>query len=773
MIWMLIIVLLAAFISPLLQRRFPTAAGSILTTIPIGIFLYCCTFLPEVSNGDTLIFVYQWVPLLSIDLVFLVDGLSLFFALLISGFGALITLYSSGYLKDHKQLGRFYMYLLLFMMSMLGVVLSGNLISLFVFWELTSLTSYLLISFDHEKETSRAAALQAMIVTVGGGLVMLAGFILMGIVADGFDMRTILSAPEVIAQHGSYSIIVILILIGAFTKSAQFPFHFWLPNAMAAPTPVSAYLHSATMVKAGVFLVARLTPVLGNTVLWETILMMAGGITMVLGALMAMQHTDLKKILAYTTISALGTMFLLLGVGTPEAVQASMIFILAHALYKGTLFMMAGNLDLNAGSRDVDQLSGLRRHMPFTAAAAILACMSMSGVMPFLGFISKELLYEAALHTTAYQILLVVVVIFSNAVGAAISVAIGYRIFFGNFKSPAAVVTEVPTSMWIGPVVIAVAGFIFGIFPQVIAQPLLNISVIQIIPAIEVLRLSLWHGVNLALLLSLLTLVVGLLFYYYRLPIKQLVNVLTVPSTIGPTRMFEKSLDGVLALSHRITRFTQNGFLRYYIATTIWVFIGLLLYVFITKKIALHLESKIISLFEFRFYEEIICIFIVMGIIKIFYTHSRVTALAAMGVVGYGLALIYIIFSAPDTAMTQFLIETLTVVLFVLVLHKLPYFEDLSEKRRRFGYLFLSVAFGCVMTYILLLVRSYPMTSELKEYFGANSVPLGHGRNIVNGILVGFRALDTLGESVVLAIAAIGIFTLLRLKQTNSDVVKK
>jgi len=770
MLVILLIGLLITFCSPVVHQLLKRRAGIVLSLFPTAFFIYCCTFLPAVSAGESVLFHYAWVPQLGINLVFLIDGLSLFFALLISGFGTLITLYASGYLSKHPQLGRFYMYLLLFMISMLGVVLSGNLISLFVFWELTSLSSYFLISFDHENTSSRAAALQAMLVTAGGGLVMLAGFILLGLVTGTFDILAILSSSVV--DHHYYPFIVVLILVGAFTKSAQFPFHFWLPNAMAAPTPVSAYLHSATMVKAGVFLVARLTPALSGTLLWQMLLVTTGCITMLLGAVMAMRYTDLKKILAYTTISALGTLFVMLGLGSAYALQAAIIFILAHALYKGALFMVAGNLDHQTGSRDVEALSGMRRLMPITAAAAILACLSMSGVIPFLGFIGKELVYEAALHATMYNIILIIAVIGANALGTAIAISIGYRIFFGKYKSPQLQVKEAPASMWIGPLVIAAAGFLFGILPQWFVQPILNISVVQMMKDIEVTRLSLWHGVNLVLLLSLVTLLLGYLAYRNRAVIKTVANKITVSRTSVSNLMYEKTLKGMLHVSHRITRFTQNGFLRYYIATIVWVFIALVMYVLFANKIVLHLQPKIISLLEFRFYEEIICIFIVMGVVKIFYTLSRVTALASMGVVGYGLALIYIIFSAPDTAMTQFLVETLTVVLFVLVLHKLPYFEDLSEKTRRFGYLVLSVAFGGVMTYILLLVRSYPMTSELKSYFGENSVLLGQGRNVVNVILVDFRALDTMGEAVVLGIAAIGIYSLLKLKHAEGDAVK-
>jgi len=770
MLWMLMTGVVVALLSPAIQRIFKGHGSWILSMLPAGIFIYYCTYLPAILHGEVIEITYAWVPQLGINFTFLVDGLSLFFALLIAGFGVIITLYAGGYLKSHPQLGRFYLFLILFMLSMLGVVLSGNLIALFVFWELTSLSSYFLISFNHDKPESRSAALQALLVTVSGGLVMLVGFILLGIAGDSLLISDLLSQHDTIVSSSFYSLIIIFILVGAFTKSAQFPFHFWLPNAMAAPTPVSTYLHSATMVKAGVFLVARLMPALGGTVLWETLLMLIGGITMVLGAILAMSYTDLKKILAYTTISSLGLLFLLLGIGTALAIQAAIIYLLAHALYKGTLFMMAGNVDHQTGSRDISKLSGLRKVMPFTTVAGILACCSMAGLIPMLGFISKEMLYEAALHAIAYPVILLAATIFSSVLVAAVAINIGYTLFFGGYKSPQLQVNEAPWSMIAGSLLLAVTGLVLGLFPNSLAQPLMYHAAVQIVQDIRVQQLSLWHGFNLVLLLSIVTLLLGYVAYRFRLAIKKLVQFIIIPESSGLAVKLNRMIKRFLYVSLRITRFTQNGLLRYYIGTILWVFIGLLLYVLIVKNSPLHLRPLYDSLHDFRFYEEIICLVIVMGIIKIFYTDSRLTALASMGIVGYGLALIYIIFSAPDTAMTQFLIETLTVVLFVLVLHRLPYFETLSVKARRGGYLFLSITFGAIMTYILLLVNSFPKHDELKNFFGENSVPMGHGRNIVNVILVDFRALDTLGESVVLAIAGIGIFTLLKLQSDKTSI---
>lgn len=769
MFFILIIGFTIAFLAPVLYRFFGDRTGAILSLLCLGMFIYFCFFLNPVATGHIFISHYQWVPRLAINLSFYLDGLALLFALLISGFGALIILYAGSYLKENPLLGRFYMYLLFFMMSMLGLVLSGNLISLFVFWELTGLSSYLLISFNNENLTARIAALQAMLVTGGGGLIMLAGFILLEQTSGTYDMAELISQRDRLVSSSFYTPIVLLILIGAFTKSAQFPFHFWLPNAMEAPTPVSAYLHSATMVKAGIYLVARLNPALGGTHLWQNLLIIVGSLTMVIAAIMAFKYTDLKKILAYTTISALGMIFLMLGIGTPAAVQAAVVFILAHALYKGSLFLMAGNLDHQAGSRDLAMVSGLKRVMPYTAVAAILACLSMSGVVPFIGFIGKELIYDAVLNTTLYTVSLLVAVVFSSVVFTAIAINIGYSVFWGAYKSPGSVTTEASFSMLLGPLLLSASGLLFGLFPQTLTQPLLNMSVIQIVKDVEVFTLSIWHGFNLVLLLSAITLIAGGGLYLFRDRIRTRNEQLYFLEKYGPEAFYNYGLDAFLRWSYQLTRLTQNGYLRFYFTTILWTFIGILLYVLTSRHLGLDLQNRLASSLDYSLYELFICCLVTVGMVLILMTKSRVTALATMGVVGYGLALIYIIYSAPDVAMTQFLIETLTVVLFVLVLHKLPYFEIFSGKAVRFAYLFLSIVFGGLMTYILLLITSYPMHSELKTFVGENSLPLGGGRNMVNVILVDFRALDTLGESIVLAIAAIGIFSLLKLKLVKEE----
>ncbi|MDW7680546.1 MAG: proton-conducting transporter membrane subunit, partial [bacterium] len=393
-------VFIAAAFVPVINRLFREKTGTMLAILPLSIFIYLLSYIPKVciaSECQTFYVLKQWVPGLGIHFSFYLDGLSLIFALLISGIGTLIVIYGSGYLHGHQFLNRFYIYLLLFMGSMLGVVLSGNLITIFIFWELTSISSYLLIGFDNESEKSRYAALQALLVTGLGGLALMAGFLLIGNVSGSFEITELLNNPEIIRSSDFYLPILLLVLAGAFTKSAQLPFHFWLIGAMQAPTPVSAYLHSATMVKAGIYLLARLHPVLGGSGEWHYIVTFFGVATMLIGALLALPQVDLKKLLAYTTVSALGTLTMLLGIGTTLAIKAAMVYLIVHSLYKGALFMVAGAIDHETGTRDVQVLGGLIKVMPVTAVAAGLAAFSMSGFPPLLGFISKELLYEANL----------------------------------------------------------------------------------------------------------------------------------------------------------------------------------------------------------------------------------------------------------------------------------------------------------------------------------------------------------------------------------------
>lgn len=771
---MLIAVLAGFLLSglvPLIHRLLPRLSGVIFSLLPAALFAWFLLLLPGVVAGDGILETYRWIPALGIELSFFLDGLSLFFVLLITGFGFFIFLYAGSYLKGHRYFDRFYIYLFLFMSSMLGLTLSGNLISMFVFWELTSLSSYMLIGFYNENETSRKNALQAMLVTVFGGLAMMAGIILTGMIAGSYQFSELLSNHEALKEHPWYLATLILLLLGAFTKSAQFPFHFWLPNAMAAPAPVSAYLHSTTMVKAGIYLLARISPIFGGTPEWNAILTSVGGVTMFMGALLAIQYTDLKKILAYTTISALGIMVFLIGIGTNLAVQAAMVFLLAHALYKGTLFLVTGNIDHETGTREVAELSGLAKKLPYTAYAAVLAAMSMAGVLPFFGFIAKEILYEAALDFSAGNILIMTSVFVTGAIFAALAIEIGYSVFFGNYRETPKKAHEAPPMMLAGPVLFASLGLIGGLFAEFLIQPLLGSSATAVLNVDQVFKLTLWHGFTLVLLLSMLTLVSGYLIYRFRYNIRGWAGSLQPLYRYGPGAGYQKLIPGLLNLATAQTGFFQNGSLRNYISSIVGFFTLLIILTLATRNLEFDLIGRLALYTEFRIYEVVMAGLIIIAFIVIINARSRLTTIVAMGVLGYGIAIVFLFYGAPDVAMTQFLIETLTVVLFVLILHRLPSFIH-STRFEGIWYVIISSAFGLVMAYLLLMVTGFPLESELRGIYAESSYPLGKGRNVVNVILVDFRQLDTLGEIVVLAIAAIGIFSMIKVKYNEGGTGK-
>ena len=415
MLNLLIIGFIASALAPFIYKRTKEYFGWIAASFPLYMFISFLLKYNEIASGNVIKEATTWIPSLGINFTFLLDGLSLTFVLIITLIGTAVFLYAGSYMKDYEYTGRFYLYIGVFMTSMIGLVLSDNMIALFVFWELTSISSYLLIGFNHHKESSRKSALQALLVTGGGGLALMAGLILLSQVSGSFEISSLYSLHNEIVHSKLYPAIVILVLLGAFTKSAQFPFHFWLPNAMEAPTPVSAYLHSATMVKAGIYLIARLNHAIGGTVLWQDTILVVGTITMFIAALLAFKQTDLKKLLAYSTLSVLGTLTMLLGIGSNLAIKAFFIFLVAHSLYKGTLFLVAGTIDHETGTRDVSILSGLRKYLPVTMTAALLASFSMMGIIPLVGFIGKETVYSSILEVENFRFFLLALAVISNA----------------------------------------------------------------------------------------------------------------------------------------------------------------------------------------------------------------------------------------------------------------------------------------------------------------------------------------------------------------------
>lgn len=749
----------AATVAPAVHRAAGRYGSAILAMVPAALVLY---FISHPVADYPLVERYAWAPALGIELSFMLDGLSRLFALLITGIGTLILVYTGPYMADHRFTGRLLALLLLFLGSMLGLVLAENVLTLYVFWELTSISSYLLIGFDHHRLAARSAALQALLVTTLGGLAMLAGLILLGQAAGGYDLTTILSSAAVVQADPSYAAASALILLGAFTKSAQFPFHFWLPNAMEAPTPVSAYLHSSTMVKAGLYLLARLSPALGGTDLWFWSVTTVGAITMIVGAAFALSQTEFKRILAYSTVSALGLIVLFIGLGSEDAATAAMAFLLAHAFYKGTLFLVAGSVLHATDEQRVDKVAGLARSMPITAAAALVAALSMAGLPPFMGFIGKELAIESALHADTAGWVFAGLTVLAGALLFAVAGAVGFAPFFAS--TPRATrAHEASVGLWIGPVLLATLGALTGLLPDATATPLVQSAAAAILgvpTAAHEVSLSLWHGVTPTLVLGLSSMALGAVLYAGRARYRTMLG--AWPERISGSAAYQWTFDGLQALAQWQTRVVQDGYLRHYLlitlATTVLLVGGTL--------VANGLPGAQ-GWGDLRPHEALLVAVIVLGAVVTILSHSRLGAVAALGVVGFGVALIFAQFGAPDLAMTQFAIETLSVILLVFALYHMP--ARLVSLRRsvRWRDAAVALAGGATITLLVLLALEVQIAPSIGDYYMTNSAPAAHGHNVVNVILVDFRGVDTMGEITVLGIAATGVYALLRLRSRD------
>ncbi|SEQ45447.1 multicomponent Na+:H+ antiporter subunit A [Ectothiorhodospira magna] len=756
---------LLAVAAPWVHRALGRHSGWVLALLPASLFIYFATFLPQISGGGQVVIEYPWIPGLDIQLSFLVDGLSLLFALIVSGIGFFVVSYAGRYLEGERDLGRFYVLILAFMGSMLGLVLSSNLISLFVFWELTSITSYLLIGYHHEEAKSRKAALQGLFVTVAGGLALLTGLIMMAMVGGSYELHELLTSGDIFREHDWYLAILLLVLLGCFTKSAQYPFHFWLPNAMAAPTPVSAYLHSATMVKAGVYLMARLNPSLGGTEAWLLLLGLLGAVTMFVGVFMSVRSTGIKQVLAYSTVMALGTLTMLIGVGTETALMAAMAFLLAHSLYKGALFLVAGILDHEAGCKDFLQTGGLRSALPITAAFASLAALSLAGVIPMFGFVAKELLFEAVLEAPALAGILTFLAVVSAIMVVAVAAIVGIRPWYGPRVDTPKAPHEAPPALLAGPVVLASLSLLFGLGAGLVDQGIIAAAAGAVHGAPVSVYLSLWHGFNLPLLLSVLTLALGLTLYFNWDRFRDSTRFLEVLNRYGPEVAYEKSMAGMVWLSEWQTRVLQNGYLRYYLLTILISTVAL-----VTVTLMTHADILIApDLSDVMVHEAFIVAVLLLAALVSVTTRSRLGAVASLGVVGFCVALIYVLFSAADVGITQVLVETLTVIMLVLVLFRLPGFLGLTPTVLRVRDAVIALSVGLMMTVLILAASAVQYADSISAYFIQESQPSGYGRNIVNVILVDFRALDTLGEIVVLALAAVGVYAMIKFRAEDNN----
>lgn len=769
MIAMIVVVtaFLLAMLGPAVYRLLGRRTGLVLALHPILTLLWLLAAAGGIARGQSISVTFAWAPSLGLDFTFTVDGLGLLMGLLISGIGGLVIIYGGEYLHDHPDLPRFYTPILMFMGAMLGLVFSQNALLLFVFWELTSFSSFLLIGFDHHREAARSAAWQALLVTAGGGLALLAGFILLFVQTGSFDIQTWIASSAAIQNNPLAVWAFFLVLLGAATKSAQFPFHFWLPNAMQAPTPVSAYLHSATMVKAGLYLLARLFPVFGGLAVWQPVVLSIGLVTLLAGAFLALAQTDLKRLLAYTTVGALGTIMMLFGVGSPLALRSGLVLLLAHGLYKGSLFLASGSVDHGAGTRDVRALGGLRRIMPFTAAGAGIAALSMAGLPPLFGFISKELMYETTLSIPGWGLPVTALAVTGSAAFAAVAGWVGLLPFWEKPAGQDLHAHETPAALWAPPLLLALAGLAIGLAPVLPADWIIAPALKAVAQYPYKVKLALWHGLNPMLALSLLTILLGAGLYCARKRLQPAMhNFWERLARYGPSEGYQYALKGLIRFANNLTRLLQSGYLKIYILFMILTTLGLAFFIFLSRVGGFAVSPDSLP----RFYDYVLVGVILTAAVMVTRAQSRLATIALLGSIGFSIAILFLMYSAPDLAMVQFAIETLTVILFVLVVSKLPKFARLTSRPVRALDIVVSILGGGMMTMLMLLASTHPSGSSVAAFYAENSAGLANGRNIVNVILVDFRALDTLGEISVLAIAAVGVFALLRFsRQAGQD----
>ncbi len=712
--------------------------------------------------GETLIQRIPWIPALRLDLALRLDGLGLLFALMITGMGLLIILYSRYYLAERDCMGRFYSYLLLFMGSMLGIVLSENLILLLIFWELTSLSSFLLISYWQHREDARTGARMALTVTGLGGLAMLGGFVLLGEMVGSYDLSVILVSGDLIRADPLYTPMLVLILLGAFTKSAQFPFHFWLPHAMAAPTPVSAYLHSATLVKAGVFLLARLYPALSGTAEWSVLVIGAGLSTLLIGAYFALFKHDIKGLLAYSTISHLGLITLLFGIGTPLAAVAGVFHIINHATFKASLFMAAGIIDHECGTRDMRRINGLWRYMPYTGTLAMVAAAAMAGVPLFNGFLSKEMFFGETVTFSAghtWDWLLPSAVVLAGIFAVAYSLRFIHDVFFNGDPIDLPKTPHEPPRWMKVPVEILVAVcLLVGILPAYTVAPLLFVAasgVLQTAPPDY--DLAIWHGINAALIMSFIASVGGILLYLGRRPLFKLAT--RLEGRLDAKAVYDWLLAHLLAMADLVTGALDTGSLQR------------MLFVFILSALTLGTVGfsggEPLTGDRVLLPADAVSLLVTLALITVaFWTvilhRRRLTALIVMGALGLLVSLIFVKFSAPDLALTQLSVEVVTIILLLLALYFLPQYSPAeSSWPRRIRDIAIAGLAGSGAAALTWAVLTRPYET-IADYFLANSLPGGGGSNVVNVILVDFRGFDTLGEISVLALAGLGIYAMLK-----------
>ena len=748
--FLFIIPLVLSMISPIGFRLLGKNWSKLVSLFVLILVWIVLSLFDSASNGIPQTLTLEWIPQLGLNLSLRADSFGLFMALIITVIGAGIFFYTSGYAGQDPRSGFIIGWLLLFMTAMLGVVLADNIVLFFVSWELTSLTSFILIGTNNQDEEARAGAKTALLVTSVGGFALLGAVVLLGQASGSWN----LSEFPPLHDHPWATTIFTLICIAAFTKSAQWPFSFWLPNAMAAPTPISAYLHSATMVKAGVFLLARMHPILSGHIAWTPTLVIISAMTMAIVILAVPKMTDLKALLAYSTIGALALMVCMIGVGTPYALNTMIVFLLAHACYKAPLFLVVGSIDHAVHNRDINALGGLAGKMPYTTTTACVAGISMIGLPPMLGFAAKEMVLEAGLSYAPWLVGLITVLIMAFVLVACCVVLIPA---FGKTRQFVAQAHESSWSMLVPMLLLSTIGLACGIGISPLEKHLIAPAVVSL--GVKPENLGLWHGFTIHLALSTLAVLAGFVAYSQRTVIYKILPVLPSGNAIHDTIW-----NAMVGFGKALTRVIQNGSLTSYLGTTIVVTCALIFYAWI--QVDAPLRPSIVQ--KITLAELSAGLLIMASSLATAFARKRLPAIAGLASMGMGMTLFFIVSQAPDLALTQFLVEILSVVLLVVAFRHLPDFVRQPIKIQT-GKLIISALIGITMTALTLVALSTDYGQRVSYWYALNALKKGHGTNVVNVILVDFRALDTLGEITVLAIAALGVGALMGiLKQTKT-----
>lgn len=782
--------LLAALMLLMKQKNTRLHLGWIVLPLPAALFIYFLTRIPSIRAGEPIENSITWMPSFGVNISLVLDGLSLLFVLLITGMGALVVLYSIYYLdKLMEGIRQFYIYLLMFMGAMLGVVLSDNLMVLYGFWELTSISSFLLIAFWHRRRSSYGA-MKSMLITVFGGLAMLAGFNLLYVMTGTYSIREIVAQAGTLTESGMFIPSMLLILLGAFTKSAQFPFHIWLPDAMEAPTPVSAYLHSATMVKAGIYLVARLTPLYAGQSEWFWLVSVTGLVTLIYGSFKAIRQTDLKALLAYSTISQLGLIMSLLGLGSAAAfftgtgdavfytiaTSAALFHLINHAVFKGSLFMVVGIIDHETGTRDLRKLGGLMSLMPVTFSIALIGTFSMAGLPPFSGFLSKEMFFTSVLNIREFDILssgywtqlFPVIAWIASVFTFVYSMIFVFKTFRGKLKEDKLdkVPHEAPLGLLLSPVILISLAVVFAFFPDLVSATLIEPAMSSIHTGLlapeEVFEVSIhfWHGWTPEIFMTLGVIAAGTLLFriYTRLRVLDR----EAGGTNALSRMYDFSLRLLEQGSRRLTDAYMTGSGRHYLIYIFSFFIISLLTVLLRQPGISFGMDQYASL---SFYELAVVAAMLLAAFAVPFAKSRVSAILFTGGVGYMVTLLFVLFRAPDLALTQMIIETVSVILFLLCFRYLPKLKKQKEPLRfKLPNLVIAAGAGITMTLIALAAMGTSPFEPISEFFLKESYNQAGGKNVVNVILVDFRGFDTLFEIMVLGIASLAIYGLIHLR---------